>query len=143
MKNGAELISRIAPKYGISLLENVTGDTIDLSEYLDFYFYDPVWYWDKISGEKIEDLPGRWLGISHRVGASMFYWVLNKQGNVISRSTIQHGTNEDILNSKLKETLELADKMIKEKLADEKHELESSPGNKFFHEDILLNEEEE
>ena len=54
----------------------------------------------------------------------MYYWVLNKQRNVISQSTVQHVTNEDILNPILRETLELADKNIKEKLADEKYELE-------------------
>ena len=73
----------------------------------------------------------------------MCYWVLNKQGNMISRSMVQHVTKEDLLNLILKETLELADKNVKEKLADEKHELESCPENKFFHEDILLDEEEE
>jgi hypothetical protein len=26
--------------------EEVTGDTPDISEYIDFGFYDWVWYWD-------------------------------------------------------------------------------------------------
>ena len=62
----------------------------------------------------------------------MYYWVLNKQRNVISQSTVQHVTNEDILNPILRETLELADKNIKEKLADEKHELELCPEKSSF-----------
>ena len=52
MKHDAELISRISPKDGRPSLENITVYTIDLSEYLDFDFYDIVWYWDTISGEK-------------------------------------------------------------------------------------------
>ena len=44
MKHDAELISRIVAKDVMLLLENLTGDTIDLSEYLDFDFYDTVWY---------------------------------------------------------------------------------------------------
>ena len=63
MKHDSELLSWIAPKYGSPPLENLIGDTIYLSEYLDLYFYALVWYWDKISGEKGEALPGIWLGI--------------------------------------------------------------------------------
>ena len=50
MKHDAELLSRIALKDGRLPLENLTGDTINLSEYLDLGFYDPVWYWDTLSG---------------------------------------------------------------------------------------------
>ena len=102
MKHDSGLLFRIAPKDRSSPLENLTLDTIDLSEYLKFDFYDPVWYWDTLSGENGEDFPGRWIGISHRVGAGMCYWLLNEQGNVISRSTVQHVTKEDILNPTLK-----------------------------------------
>ena len=102
MKHDAELLSRIAPKDGRPPLEKITGDTIDLSEYLDFDVYDPVWYWGTPSGEKGEALLGRCLGISHIVSAGMCYWVLNEQGNVISRSKLQHVTNEDLLNPILK-----------------------------------------
>ena len=63
-------------------------------------------------------MPRRWLGIPHRVGAGMCFWVLNEQGNVISRSTVQYVANEDLLDPISKETLELADKKIKDKLAD-------------------------
>ena len=90
------------PKDGRPTLENLTGATVDISEYLDFDFYDPVWYWETLRGGKGEDLPGRWLSISHMVVASMCYWLLNEQGNVVLRSTVQHVTNEDILNPTLK-----------------------------------------
>ena len=102
MKHNAELLTMIMPKNGRPPLEKFTGDTINLSEYLDFNFYDPVWYWHTLSGEKGEALPGRWIRISHRVGAGMCYWVLNKQGNVVSLSTVQHVNKKGILNPKLK-----------------------------------------
>ena len=79
-------------------------------------------------------LPGRWIGISHRIGAGICYWVFNEQFNVISRSTVKHDTKEDLLNPTLKETL---------KLADEKQKLEPYSVNKLFHEDMILNKEEE
>ena len=59
MKHDAELISRITSKDGKPPSEKLTGDTIDLSEYFDFNIYDPVWYWETLSGEKEEFLPGR------------------------------------------------------------------------------------
>ena len=105
MKHDAELLSHIAPKYGRLSSENLTGYTMDLSEYLEFDFYDPVWYWDTLSGEKSKALTGIWIRISHRVGKGMYYWVLNKQGSVISRYKVQHLTKEDILNPISKETL--------------------------------------
>ena len=79
MNHDAELLSRIVPKDGRPPLEKLTGDAINISEYLDVNFYDPVWYWDTLSGEKGEAFPRRWLGISHRVRACMCYWVLNKK----------------------------------------------------------------
>ena len=51
---------------------------------------------------------------------------------MISRSKVQHVTKEDILNPTLKETLELADNNIKEKLGDDKHKLESCPEKSSF-----------
>ena len=68
---------------------------------------------------------------------------MNEQENLISRSTVEHVTKEDILNQKLKENLELDDNNTKEKLANEKHELEPCPENKFFHKYILFDDKEE
>ena len=62
---------------------------------------------------------------------------------MISLSTVQHVTKEDLLNPTMKETLELSYKKIKEKLSNEKHELESCPENKLFQEYIPLDKEEE
>ena len=49
---------------------------------------------------------GRWLGVSnrvgaalyywHRVGAALCYWILTKTGKVIARTTVQHMTQEDV-----------------------------------------------
>ena len=46
-------------------IEEVTGETADISEYLDFGFYDRVWYHAKAGmGERLH---GRWLGVAHRI----------------------------------------------------------------------------
>ena len=48
-------------------LEELTGNTIDISEWLDFSFYDLVWYWDKPkpTNDKDAKLLGRWLGVAN------------------------------------------------------------------------------
>ncbi len=63
-------------------LQEVTGETVDISEYLDFSFYDHVWY--KENAGLGVTLIGRWLGVSHRVGGLMSYWILTQKGTVIS-----------------------------------------------------------
>ena len=47
-------------------LQAVTGETVDISEYLDFGFYDRIWYHDNAGLG--EPKPGRWLGVSRNVG---------------------------------------------------------------------------
>jgi hypothetical protein len=32
---------------------------------------------------------GHWLGVSHRIGSDMCYWVVNKNGNVLSQMRVQ------------------------------------------------------
>ena len=55
-------------------IEIITGETPDISEYLDFDFYDWVTYKTN-AGVGAPEL-GRWLGVSHRVGPIMSYWIL-------------------------------------------------------------------
>ena len=52
---------------GRTLIESVTGETVDISKYLDFGFYDQVWYHENAGlGER---LTGRWLGSPIVLGA--------------------------------------------------------------------------
>jgi hypothetical protein len=86
-------------------MEEISGNTIDISEWLDFEFYDLVWYWDEAKMDLNEDqrLLGRWIGIAHRVGSDMTYWILTKACRVIARSTVQHVTTEDMRQDMIKE----------------------------------------
>ena len=72
-------------------IECITGETPDISEYLDFGFYDWVTYRNN-AGMGTPEL-GRWLGVSHRIGQLMSYWILTKAGHQISCSTVQRVTN--------------------------------------------------
>ena len=60
--------------------------TPEISEYLDFTFYDWCWYNDNagLGQTKL----GRWLCISHHVGSLMSYWILTQYGNVILHTMV-------------------------------------------------------
>ena len=63
-------------------LEIITGDTPDISEYLDFSFYDWVTYRANLGLG--ENSLGKWLGVSHKIGQLMSYWILTVSKNVVS-----------------------------------------------------------
>jgi hypothetical protein len=82
-------------------IEEITGKTPDISEYLDFSFYD--WIWFKENAGVGDNSCGRWLGVSHKVGNLMSYWVLTENGRVISRSTVQRITNLELQTTEVRE----------------------------------------
>ena len=50
--------------------EEVTGQTLEISEWTNFDFYDLVWWWHIPSKPNITDNPQHlacWLGVSHHV----------------------------------------------------------------------------
>ena len=100
-------------------LEAVTGETPDISEYLDFSFYDPCWYNDNAGLG--ETKLGRWLGVSHRIGSLMSYWLLTTQGTVISRTTVSRVTNLELETTDIKERLARFDTNIQQQLNDAAH----------------------
>lgn len=70
--------SRVAHIRELACIESVvTGETPDISEWLNFEFCDRVW-WFYFDQKKIE-IDGsrrrlaRWLGVAHRVGSDLCY----------------------------------------------------------------------
>jgi Reverse transcriptase (RNA-dependent DNA polymerase). len=93
-------------------ITHVTGETADISEYLDFGFYDEIWYKDNAGLSPYE--PGRWLGVSHRTGGRlMCYHVLTQRGTVISRSKV---TNLEKTTASVKDTFIKFDEIIQTKM---------------------------
>ena len=72
-------------------IEEVTGENADIYEYLDFGFYDRVWYHTNAGLD--ERLHGRWLGVAHRIFSLMSYWILTQTGSVIARTAVQQVTS--------------------------------------------------
>jgi hypothetical protein len=101
-------------------IEIVTGETPDISEWINFELYDRVWFYDR---KKIEmDDSGcrlaRWLGVAHRVGSDLCYWVLSESGKVNARTIVQHVTIDDFLNDDLMQQIEDFDLTASEQLSD-------------------------
>ena len=100
--------------------EQITGKTPDISEWLDFAFYERVWYHYSDNHETSSDPRriGRWLGVSHRIGSDMCYWVLTYSGKVISSTTVQHVTKSDMNDPELRPQIDKFDADIKKRLVD-------------------------
>ena len=95
-------------------LESVLGQTVDISEYIDFDFYDLVWFWHDVdpNNEKLGRRVGRWLGIARRVGTDLTYWILTNKGKVIASSSVQHLTHMDMREDSAKALVEEHDAQI-------------------------------
>ena len=88
-------------------IESITGNTPDVSEYLDFDFWDLVWYFPNAHPSiSVDDRAlGRWVGVSHRVGSDMSYWIMPVSGKTVSDTTVQHVTRDDMLKPEVNEKI--------------------------------------
>ncbi len=119
--NQAGILSRISRgDTGRTGVEEVTGQTPDISEWLDFDFYDQVWWLDEKHPATTDEniILGRWLGISHKIGSDMCYWILTVSGKIIARTTVQHVTREDLLDQHLGDKIKEFDKALEIRMDD-------------------------
>ena len=107
-------------RYERSGYEMITGKTPDISEYLDFDFYDLVWYWrapHPSMAENTREL-ARWMGVAHRVGSDMCYWLMPVSGIPVVNSTVQHVTAEDMRDPDINARIEDFNTKLAERLDD-------------------------
>lgn len=79
---------------GHTPIEIITGETLGISEHMDFEFYDWVLFRSNAGLGEVE--LGCWLGVSHWVGRLMAYWILPESGITVSVTrTVQRLTNDD------------------------------------------------
>ena len=101
-------------------MEQVTGETPDISKYLDFGFYDWVWYKDNAGLGR--NCIRWWLGIAHQVGNLMSYWILSTEaGCMIAWTTVQHVTNLALSTVEVQHWCQHYDQHVTEILNDENH----------------------
>jgi hypothetical protein len=61
---------------------------------------------------------GRWLGISHRVGSDLCYWIVTDSGQVVSKTSVEHVTRKDYLSEDTKAKVKEFEKKLGEHLDD-------------------------
>ena len=110
--------------------EEVTWDTTDISECLDFEMYDLVYRIERPNKpDTLDDVRrlGRWLGISHRVGSDMCYWLITDSGKLGSKTLVEHVILNDYLNPEVKKKIDVFNDKLDKRLDDTKILLEDSP----------------
>ncbi len=98
--------------------EIVTGETPDISEYVAFKWYQAVWYLDSDSYPEERKKIGRWLGVSHRVGQAMCFWILTANASVISRSSVQAISPDELKSENIQNRIQDYDKIINDRIGD-------------------------
>jgi len=110
-------------------LEQLTGQTPDISEWLDFTFYDLVWC--HTSGNEVgtpQRVLGRWIGVSHRIGSDLCYWILIQSGKVLASTTVQHVTTDDAATPAVALQITHFTESLRTRLADDNFTLPAPPG---------------
>jgi hypothetical protein len=90
----------------------VTGNTPDITEYMEFSWYKPIYCYDDLPFPNAKRNIARWLGVAHRVGQALCFWVLTNTGQVVARTTIQKLSNEELLSPVVQEEIKAFDKDI-------------------------------
>jgi hypothetical protein len=80
--------------------EVLTGDTPDISDYLNFEFYQWVKVYDPTAFPSSRKYLGRWLGPAHQIGQALCYFILKENGQVIARTTVRSLTDTEITDEK-------------------------------------------
>ena len=103
-------------------MEHVTGKILDISEYCDFDFYDLVWYHPGLHPNFNDEnrTLGQCIGVSHRIGSCMCYFILKKSGTLVAETTVQHVTRDKIIDYDTAAQVENFNTDINERLDDKK-----------------------
>ena len=98
-----ELLTLVFSLNGRVPIERVTGETVDILEYIDMLFYDWVHFVesDRLEAPQI----GRWLSIANHHGGAMTYYVLKANGPVLPRTTVQRVTNLEQQTTEVKDLM--------------------------------------
>jgi len=123
-KNQSELQNLIAHPYfklsGCTLYEIISGQTPDILEYLDYAWYQTIWYYDQETAfsEPHRKL-AKWLGVAYWASQALCNYILPASSIPIVRSTIQalsRNENESLdileqiksLNRSIRDSIEIS-----------------------------------
>jgi len=125
--------------------EIITGNTLDISEWLNFSFYDWCWYWSGLSHELTDDKAelGRVIGVAHRVGSDMCYWVLTETCKVLGHTTVQRVTQDDMLLPHVVNKMNQFTIKAEEGLNDVNHLIDMPPDGLTLNDDVSLENDQQ
>jgi hypothetical protein len=103
--------------------EILTGNTPDISEFLEFSWYEPIWYFEPEPFPQQTRKMARWIGVAHRVGQAMYYWLLPPTGIPIARTTIQKIKQDDMMTDQVKDAINQLDTTLKVNLRSDNPEI--------------------
>lgn len=98
--------------HGRTPYEIVTGNTPDITEYTEFAWYEAVIYYEDAIFPNPKEHIGRWLGVAHRVGQALCYWILNKSGKVLACTSIRKITSDELATNTMTEQIHAFDEQI-------------------------------
>lgn len=105
---------------GTNPYEAVHARTADISEYVQFDWYQYVWFIEPaVPGLGPSKRIGRWLGVATDTGSKMVYNVLNSKGNVVRRSSVAPVKPEELLVDDVIAQMKLHDDGIERRFGDE------------------------
>ena len=133
-------------------LEVLTGNTPDISHFLDFEFYQWIKFFDPTAFPESREVLSRWPGHAHGVGQAQCYYVLKENGQVITSATVRSLSPEEMMNDSEIKAREEFDKNIVTKVgsfddeyihfqANDEPEEAMTPDNTSTHEDNTPNAE--
>ncbi len=106
--------------HGRTPFELVTGNTPDISEYIAFKWYQPVWYHDNSTFPEPTRHIARWIGVAHKVGQAMCFWILPSSGVPIARTTLQAIDEAELPSPVVQDLLKAYDREIEIKIGDQR-----------------------
>jgi len=133
----AQIYSRTVHRNHNTSLEALTGDTVDISEWIEFEFYDLVLYWDDRDNETRQSI-GRWLGPSHHIGSALCYYILTEKATVLSRTTVQHITEEEFNTSEMQERVRMYHEILNSIIDATSEYINEDDDNDLVKNDVIL-----
>jgi len=115
----------------------LTGDTVDISEYTEFEFYDLIVYWDDRDNEAKQSI-GRWLGPSHHIGSALCYYLLTEKATILSRTSVQHITKEEFETDEMRERVRVYHEELNQNINAASEYLNEEDGDDFITDDVAL-----
>jgi hypothetical protein len=97
----------------------VEGNTPDILEYVQFDWYQYVWWHDpavQFPGDTKK--LGRWIGVAHDIGNPMTFWVLPNTCKVLACSTVWSLTDDEKADPLVQAQMAYLDASICEKIGD-------------------------